>query len=85
MDGRAGALAPLAALATVVLWASAFVGIGSAGGTLSPGALALGRLLVSALVLGALAYVRARRSPIAATWFGSEPTVCSGSASTTSC
>src|SRR6059058_4988923 len=43
---RARLLAPAAALLTVTLWASALVGIRSAGHHLSPGALALGRLLV---------------------------------------
>jgi len=42
-----------AAAVTVVLWASAFVSIRSAGGHFSPGALALGRLLVASLALGA--------------------------------
>jgi hypothetical protein len=37
---------------TVVLWASAFVAIRSAGGHFAPGALALGRLLVASLALG---------------------------------
>jgi drug/metabolite transporter (DMT)-like permease len=47
----------LAALVTVALWGSAFVAIRDAGDTLSPGALALGRLLVSMIVLGAAAYI----------------------------
>ena len=55
-------LAPAAALLTVTLWASAFVGIRSAGHELSPGALALGRLLVASAALGALAL--ARREPL---------------------
>ena len=41
--------AAAAAAVTVVLWASAFVAIRSAGGHFSPGALALGRLLVASL------------------------------------
>ena len=44
-----------AAAVTVVLWASAFVSIRSAGGHFSPGALALGRLLVASLALPAAA------------------------------
>ncbi|MBL0803964.1 EamA family transporter, partial [Streptomyces albidoflavus] len=40
--------APAAASVTVVLWASAFVSIRSAGEAYSPGALALGRLLAGA-------------------------------------
>lgn len=49
-----------AALVTVVLWASAFVGIRMIGDAYSPGALAFGRIGVGALVLGALA-LRYRR------------------------
>jgi drug/metabolite transporter (DMT)-like permease len=54
---------PLAAAATtVVLWASAFVGIRTVGHELSPGALALGRMLVGSLTLTALVLVvRSRR------------------------
>jgi drug/metabolite transporter (DMT)-like permease len=43
-----------AAAITVVLWASAFVAIRSAGGHFSPGALAFGRLLVASLALGVM-------------------------------
>ena len=53
-----------AGLVTVVLWGSAFVAIRDAGHTFSPGALALGRLLVSLLVLGAV--VAWRREPLPA-------------------
>ena len=49
-----------AALVTVVLWASAFVGIRMIGDAYSPGALAFGRIGVGALVLGAFA-LRYRR------------------------
>jgi drug/metabolite transporter (DMT)-like permease len=42
---------------TVTLWGSAFVGIRDAGKTLSPGSLALGRLLVSLVVLGVAASI----------------------------
>lgn len=45
----------VAGLVTVVLWGSAFVAIRDAGDTLSPGSLALGRLLVSLVVLGVAA------------------------------
>ena len=48
---------------TVILWASAFVGIRSAGHSLSPGALALGRLLVAAVVLLLIAAVQGELSP----------------------
>lgn len=43
---------------TLVLWASAFVAIRYADRELSPGALALGRLLVGSLALGLLVLVR---------------------------
>jgi len=52
----------LAGLVTVILWGSAFVGIRAAGESLSPGAIALGRLLVSSAALGTVAL--ARREPI---------------------
>jgi drug/metabolite transporter (DMT)-like permease len=52
----------LAALVTVTLWASAFVGIRSAGEELSAGALSLGRLLVATVVLAAI--MRVRREPL---------------------
>jgi drug/metabolite transporter (DMT)-like permease len=61
---RAHLLAPAAALLTVTLWASAFVGIRSAGHHLSPGALALGRLLVGSAALGMVVLVR--REPLPA-------------------
>lgn len=60
---RQEALALGAALVTVGLWASAFVGIRSAGHDLAPGALALGRLLVGSVVLGAVALVRREGLP----------------------
>lgn len=60
--GREALVALGAALVTVVFWASAFIGIRSAGEALSPGALALGRLAVGTLVLGAVVLVR--REPL---------------------
>ena len=45
-------MALVAAVVTVVLWASAFVGIRAAGEDLSPGALSLGRLAVGSALLG---------------------------------
>ena len=70
----------VAALTTVTLWASAFVGIRSAGHAFSPGALTLGRLVVGTVALGTLVAIRreplpARRDllPIAGVgllWFG---------------
>jgi drug/metabolite transporter (DMT)-like permease len=53
-----------AALVTVTLWASAFVGIRSAARQLSPEALALGRLTIASVALGLL--VLARREPLPA-------------------
>ena len=51
-----------AALVTVTLWASAFVGIRDAARHLSPGALALGRLTIASVALGLI--VLARREPL---------------------
>jgi len=51
-----------AALLTVVLWASAFVGIRAVAPDLSPGPLAFGRLLIGFVVLGVL--VGARRQAL---------------------
>ncbi len=47
-----------AALLTVVLWASAFVGIRAVADDLSPGSFALGRLLVAAVALAAIVAIR---------------------------
>lgn len=74
-------LLPLAAVATtLVLWASAFVGIRHLGHTFSPGSLALGRLLVASIALGigvlVSGWVRptpsqwARLAAIGVLWFG---------------
>ena len=60
---RDGALAIAAAGVTVVLWASAFVGIRAAGEDLSPGPLTLARLVVAAAALGAIVLVRRERAP----------------------
>ena len=51
-----------AGLVTVAAWGSAFVGIRAAGEALSPGPLALGRLIVSLAILGTVAAVR--REPL---------------------
>jgi drug/metabolite transporter (DMT)-like permease len=53
-----------AAMVTVVLWASAFVGIRAAGEDLSAGPLTLARLLIGAVALGLV--VAAQRSPLPA-------------------
>jgi drug/metabolite transporter (DMT)-like permease len=51
-------LALFAALLTVCLWASAFVGIRYAGRELGPGPLSLARLLVASVALGVMMLVR---------------------------
>ena len=74
MTARPGAGAPAvavatdvaalsAALVTVIAWGSAFVAIRAAGETLSPGAIALGRLAVSSAILTAVALVRRAALP----------------------
>ena len=55
---RTEAKAVSAALVTVVLWASAFVGIRAAAIDFSPGSIALARLLVGVIVLGAFVITR---------------------------
>lgn len=60
---RERTLAGLAALVTVILWASAFVGIRYADRELAPGPLALGRLIVGSCVLGLLVLIRRERRP----------------------
>ena len=58
-----GPLVLLAALVTVVLWASAFIGIRGAGPHYDPGALALLRMAVGTLALGVIALRRGIRVP----------------------
>jgi drug/metabolite transporter (DMT)-like permease len=60
----------LAAAVTVLLWASAFVAIRSAGAHYSPGALALGRLLAGSVVLVLFLVVRGEGWPPRAAWPG---------------
>jgi drug/metabolite transporter (DMT)-like permease len=67
---RTELLATGAATVTVVLWASAFVSIRSAGAAYSPGALALGRLLSGALALGAMCLIRREGWPPRPAWRG---------------
>jgi drug/metabolite transporter (DMT)-like permease len=50
--------AALAAGITVVLWASAFVGIRDLADTFGPGSIALGRLIIGVVLLGALLWRR---------------------------
>ncbi|WP_399120542.1 DMT family transporter [Streptomyces sp. KM273126] len=67
---RTELLAAAAATVTVVFWASAFVSIRSAGAAYSPGALALGRLLAGAVVLGMICVVRREGWPPRSAWPG---------------
>lgn len=57
-----------AAVTTLLLWASAFVGIRHLGGTISPGPLALARLTVMLLTLLVLLRGRPGRLPTRAEW-----------------
>jgi drug/metabolite transporter (DMT)-like permease len=66
MDGKAAA----AVTVTMLLWASAFVGIRYAGADFHPGSLALGRLLVGATALGILLVARGEGLPPRAAWPG---------------
>ena len=69
-----------AALTTVVLWASAFVGIRAVAEDLSPGALAVGRLIVGSVALGVVVALRRPAWPgrrdlawiaaVGVVWFG---------------
>ena len=61
-------LALAAALLTVVLWASAFVGIRAAAEDLSPGPLALGRLLAGSLGLCLVVLLRHPAMPPRSAW-----------------
>ena len=54
---------------TVVLWASAFVGIRAIGPSFSPGPLTLGRLAVAAVVLGLLVLPKLRKLPSGREWW----------------
>ena len=59
LDRSASSVLPLTAVGvTLVLWASAFVAIRHLGSSFGPGSLALGRLLVGTLALGATLAVR---------------------------
>jgi drug/metabolite transporter (DMT)-like permease len=63
-QGGVSARGIAAVLVTVVLWASAFVGIRAIGPNFSPGSLTLGRLAVAAVVLGALVLPQLRKSKV---------------------
>lgn len=60
----------VAAGVTVLLWASAFVAIRSAGAHYNPGALALGRLLAGVVVLALILVVRREGLPPRQAWPG---------------
>ncbi|MET9696186.1 DMT family transporter [Streptomyces sp. NPDC006529] len=60
----------LAAAATVLLWASAFVSIRASAGHFTPGALALGRLLAGSVVLVLLLLARRGGIPPRQAWPG---------------
>src|SRR3954471_18313286 len=61
-ERRTDGAALLAGLVTVTAWGSAFVAIRAGGETMSPGSIALGRMLVSTSVLTGVAL--ARREPL---------------------
>jgi drug/metabolite transporter (DMT)-like permease len=63
VSAKQGLLPLVAAGVTMTLWASAFIAIRVVGADYSPGALALGRLSVGAIVLSAVAAVRPVRVP----------------------
>ncbi|WP_205650315.1 DMT family transporter [Actinoplanes solisilvae] len=67
---RVPGAAVVAASVTVVLWASAFVGIRAAAPHFSPGSLALGRLLAGSVVLVAFLAIRRQGLPPRAAWPG---------------
>ena len=64
LPNRVKALGVAAVAVTVVLWASAFVGIRAIGPTFSPGSLTLGRLAVAAVALGALVVPQLAKSKV---------------------
>lgn len=57
-----------AVIITVVLWASAFVGIRAVGPSFSPGSLTLGRLAVAAVALGLVVLPTLRQLPSRREW-----------------
>lgn len=62
-------LAIAAMVTTVVLWASAFVGIRAVGPSFSPGSLTLGRLAIAAVVLGLVVVPTLRGLPRGREWW----------------
>ena len=62
--GQISRLGIAAVMVTVVLWASAFVGIRAVGPSFSPGPLSLGRLAVAAVVLGLVVLPKFRKAAV---------------------
>ncbi|MDQ0822997.1 drug/metabolite transporter (DMT)-like permease [Arthrobacter sp. V4I6] len=60
--GQISRLGIAAVVVTVVLWASAFVGIRAVGPSFSPGPLTLGRLAIAAVVLGLVVLPQLRKN-----------------------
>src|ERR1700684_630283 len=69
-DSHERVLTVSAIAVTVAVWASAFVAIRYADRELSPGALALGRLLVGSAVWGTVASARREPLPSRQAWVG---------------
>lgn len=67
--GPANKLGVAAVVITVILWASAFVGIRAVGPNFSPGPLTLGRLAIAAVVLGAVVLPKLRMLPQGREWW----------------
>lgn len=66
---RSATVLPVAAVGvTLLFWASAFVAVRHVGVEISPGPLALGRLLVGSLVLGVALLTQGWRRPSGADW-----------------
>jgi drug/metabolite transporter (DMT)-like permease len=69
-DARPGPAVIAAAVVTVILWSSAFVGIRYAGRSFQAGPLALGRLVVGSVALGLLVLIRREPLPPRRAWAG---------------
>lgn len=70
MPARAPGLPLVAVAITLVLWSSAFVAIRHLGGSFSPGAMSLGRLVVGSVALGVVLLMREWRPPTRGEWPG---------------
>ena len=68
MHARAPGLPLVAVAITLVLWSSAFVAIRHLGGTFSPGAMSLGRLVVGSVALGVVFLLREWKPPTRREW-----------------